>query len=923
MSRQLGATFRCCMPTNKSNADHADNNRVPSFDKDITDIPAQDAQEPSSQDHEHYHMYSFTLPEAPYAELNIRHKSSLSYDKTDQASPSDDKKDEVNNEPTGSIANYSVSTYQGNSPPLPESTAENASVTSQGDYKANVNLYTAHGSDPVSDSANKNRSVSTVSTVSKDSGFVDNSRRGTMIASEKDEAAEYKPPETDGVEFVVGNSNTSGSNQEQLLAPLADESDELKIILAKLDKLSSTVSSAQLKRKRISLNNFAAAFLTGERGGIITIDQRNRRVSISVPPGALPIKDKPQLVYIYIPNQSQIPSTNGKSDEAWIAPNVRCGPSGLTFRKPVFLTIPYESYVDSTSMKIVGYQKKLSTGNKWNQLKEGEDAVTVSRQENVTLFLNHFCDYGCTGLSKWINALVLVKREETCTRHVFVHLFDINTELKVDDSCDSQAMEISDNGGSIQVNINEVCKSWKILKSSQEIEFSDMWFDHSTTSSDSVKFTAKLQNSDVGASSADMPNFSANVDIYQNNNHRPRTSLKVIDEDPNTRMRPLEISEIRKSMDAQFLQDYFDDSPYFVQQCRYTGICTLLDTAEESQGCWKKFGVEIGVSEIQTLRWIAKITKQSDHPSPAATLLDFYLQDACSDSEKDTLYKLRCLSNIFLKIDNHAAKKWVDEEISDRTTHVFERDLYDSPRSTTAQKTTMGHSTAFDDKACQVPDVLELVQTRPACPVKKKKTFRQKTKKRVSKMFGIKTEGAAHASSNNNQSAGTSNAAYKEDQTTEPSFPMFTDGNDNLTVPHIEVHSAHDSRKASKLSAMSKDSGFSSRPPSMAPSEISTLRPLSAASTTSTLRPLSAASTTSTLRPLSAASSTSTILYQPHQPNRPDSTISEDSAIRPDSAISEDSAIRPCSTLSSQLGSDGLHTIDEGMEEIDEDSESD
>ena len=123
-------------------------------------------------------------------------------------------------------------------------------------------------------------------------------------------------------------------------------------------------------------------------------------------------------------------------------------------------------------------------------------------------------------------------------------------------------------------------------------------------------------------------------------------------------------SQIEEDISAQFLMNFFDDSPYFRVQSRYTGICIALDTAVEASQGWKGFGSEIGIPQNQTLDWIDHFTRRSlNSPSPGATLLDFFLKDI---EHQDTLQKLQSLKRIFTKIDNNDAKMFVEQEIADR-----------------------------------------------------------------------------------------------------------------------------------------------------------------------------------------------------------------------------------------------------------------
>ena len=280
-----------------------------------------------------------------------------------------------------------------------------------------------------------------------DSGFdsTNNSRRGTIafptlcnVNEENEKSVKVEASGTDIATTRNGNAGEQYSKERMTLSnPNNDtkQANELERILTKLTELSRNQPPEVLARKRISLKNFVAAFLTRERGGLLSISQANcRRVSLFIPPGALPEADEPQLVYIYIPPTSEMAAKGTQSNQAWITPKVRCGPSGLQFFKPIFLTVPYKSAIDSTSLQILSYQKKKSTGNNWKQSNEGQDAVTVAQKNEVTVLLNHFCDYGCTGVSescKWMQVTVSAERTDAETCDIFVNLCDRIDEVSL------------------------------------------------------------------------------------------------------------------------------------------------------------------------------------------------------------------------------------------------------------------------------------------------------------------------------------------------------------------------------------------------------------------------------------------------------------------------------------------------------------
>ena len=334
--------------------------------------------------------------------------------------------------------------------------------------------------------------------------------------------------------------------------------------------------------------------------------------------------------------------------------------------------------------------------------------------------------------------------------------------------------------------------------------------------------------------------------------------------------------QIEKSIEAELMKDYFDESPYFRQQCRYIDVCTALDNAMDFQG-YEAFGSELGICN-EKLAWIRKFgSGYANRPSLSATLLDLYMRGACSEPE--ILVKLQRLSGIFSKIDNHAAKMTVDEEIKDRTSR---------PSGTSGSSVLQdinGNELTKADKACQVQPIDTHV-SQPTVPVsqpvirKKKKTFRHRI---VSKMLGKKATDETSDTGmepNNNTLLGASNAAYVVEQSMDEKYDTSVqqrnEGQDTGAIHHpVEQNSLIENRVASRKrpdSEISKDSGYTSRSESLAPSETSTVRNFSITSS-STCRPLSTGST-STIRPLSSVSNSS-INFEDHctKSDRPKSNL--------------------------------------------------
>ena len=156
------------------------------------------------------------------------------------------------------------------------------------------------------------------------------------------------------------------------------------------------VSKETLTGYTLQMPNFAAAFLT-ERGGRIVIP--NRPVNIFVPPGALP-DGAVQLVYVYV-KPGELPSLDDK--ETWLSPSVHCGPSGLNFKKDVFLTVPH-SATEAQKWEFNTYQTKKSNGGTWKKLEDGQETLVVKHKAKCLILMNHFCGHRLSGNASYEDA---------------------------------------------------------------------------------------------------------------------------------------------------------------------------------------------------------------------------------------------------------------------------------------------------------------------------------------------------------------------------------------------------------------------------------------------------------------------------------------------------------------------------------------
>lgn len=82
-----------------------------------------------------------------------------------------------------------------------------------------------------------------------------------------------------------------------------------------------------------------------EKGGRLTIEETG--VSLYIPPNALP-EQTSQDIYIGLMN-SKGNYPNLSNHQALLTPVVVCGPDGLAFEKPVFLTVPHNAVLDKNN----------------------------------------------------------------------------------------------------------------------------------------------------------------------------------------------------------------------------------------------------------------------------------------------------------------------------------------------------------------------------------------------------------------------------------------------------------------------------------------------------------------------------------------------------------------------------------------------
>lgn len=209
---------------------------------------------------------------------------------------------------------------------------------------------------------------------------------------------------------------------------------ELDFILQCIQQSSQKhVNSPQeLTGKRFELDNFAATYITSACDGIkLTIP--GTRISLYIPPFALPQSDEPQLVYIYRHQENKAKPPHSDGTEAIATPIIECGPSGLSFSKPVFLTMPYTFDVPTSQVRVSAYHSKHAIGNDWQGLRDGKDTVVIAQDKEVTILISNFCKYGCTVQSttdettKWMKACVEVEQDEVERRcKIVVQLCDLD-----------------------------------------------------------------------------------------------------------------------------------------------------------------------------------------------------------------------------------------------------------------------------------------------------------------------------------------------------------------------------------------------------------------------------------------------------------------------------------------------------------------
>ncbi|XP_072032448.1 uncharacterized protein [Amphiura filiformis] len=492
-----------------------------------------------------------------------------------------------------------------------------------------------------------------------------NRSKRVSFAIQRDAKENEDPMDVSNMQSTETNEkilNQQQGEQTNSLHAAKEEDNECDFILQCIKDSAQfyELPSHELSGKRFELENFAAIFI-GKDFGAATLKIPGTDIFLYIPPNAM-LKEKPELVYIYQPNEK--PHLASDSKEAWATPIIKCGPSGLKFSKPVFLSLPYTLAVDASQMSVSAYHSKRfsKTGGKWEGLRDGDDTVVVPQDKGVTILIDNFCRYGCTvqqDASKWMHASVQVDHEEDRKCTIGLQLCDIDQvqsqKGEGERGRQSSVILVNNNGGPMNISINGVDRRWKLSKGSfQQISCEQLW---SSQSPLKVTFCAELK------ADADDVDFGANVDIYQDDNDQPRASLPAISTRHNSLPTPdktAKFQQVRQTIDQQFLQTAINQSPHFMRQDSHQNLCAELDTAIESCG-WKQLANQIGFERMTTIRWMDHYSKQSGNYSPGSILIDFYLKDTTDDNITE---KLQCLSNFLLHIDNGAAKRYVDEEIS-------------------------------------------------------------------------------------------------------------------------------------------------------------------------------------------------------------------------------------------------------------------
>ena len=105
-----------------------------------------------------------------------------------------------------------------------------------------------------------------------------------------------------------------------------------------------------------------------------------------------------------------------------------------------------------------------------------------------------------------------------------------------------------------------------------------------------------------------------------------------------------------------------EESLRYMRSDRFRDLCVSLDIMEDDINGWTAAASKLGDVRPAVVAGIKRQSRLHQYPSTSTILLNSYFHFR----QGDVLENLNFLSKVFSEIDNHEAKKIVEEEIRDK-----------------------------------------------------------------------------------------------------------------------------------------------------------------------------------------------------------------------------------------------------------------
>ncbi|XP_072030761.1 uncharacterized protein [Amphiura filiformis] len=455
-----------------------------------------------------------------------------------------------------------------------------------------------------------------------------------------------------------------------------------------LDKLSS-LRGADREGATIADTYFVAALLT-HIGGILSMPERN--VFLYVPPNAIP-ENRVQLVYLYIkPFDTYGPKL--KRNETWLTPLVECGPSGLTFEKDVFLTLPHcmgsSESSPSDVWKCMQHQGTLTDGHLVQWQKMSSDYHVSTDKNAFTLAISHFTTFGVSGeprgadgaraspVSKLMKVSVVIEDVEGEPNQLRAVITLVNNEDAAAPQADT--LRVRNSEADITVSLGGSGTNYRVIGELQQtIPYDNVWSQYLDVSS-SERWVAFILENSTASVRKEAAFEGAVIQVYQEEHQEDTISIQLErlhlrrQKDENTSRATDETRESR-SISRQPYYTSFTKSLKFIHEVRFRLLCVILDGTDPIGRGWHALAQELGLTFI-TVMMFENVATGEKKSASGIMLDDFFKEVNLAHSKKPRNVRnseaemiidaLNHLKRALHVIGNQHAENVIDEELGAR-----------------------------------------------------------------------------------------------------------------------------------------------------------------------------------------------------------------------------------------------------------------